>query len=415
MKFRSIFLLILLTYSSSCSPLLDSNNGIAGTGAWGPIEVRSVKADDQFFFSPIGSPEIKIEGDVIQKNNKLLVYPAEALMAGETYHLVSEGKSEPVVKNIQIRKACILYLVQSEENSALWKNCLGAEPLRLTKPDEIVEDFTVSRSGEMVFYTKTNDQTGNEIWKVSPYGRGRKMVFDCNEAKCNGLGLDFFTRKLVFTQQSERQQIILMDLQSGEIADIDGSGSEFCLSPDGQFLSYLDVKSGRLTIINLVNKHKISAQSGNGLVGEWARDSRSILFGELEFWGGIPGVKVNELDISSGEIKPVLYDLNQEFEFYQPMYTRNEGIYLASVRLRNSGASRQFWLLGEEAEEIKQITTDPLFHYSLPSWSPDYSELVFQRFPINKSDGHPQVVVWNQNSDSFQVIAENASKPVWLP
>ena len=199
------------------------------------------------------------------------------------------------------------------------------------------------------------------------------------------------------------------------ISNIDGSGSELSLSPDGRFLGFLDDESGQLTIINIGNKNKITAQSGNGLMGEWARDSHSILFGEMEFWGGIPGVKVNEMEIPSGEIKPILYDPDQELEFYQPMYTRDEGIYLASVRLRSAGASRQFWLLGEGAEVIKQITTDPLFHYSFPSWSPDYSELVFQRFPINKSDGHPQVVVWNQDSDTFRVIAENASMPFWLP
>lgn len=135
----------------------------------------------------------------------------------------------------------------------------------------------------------------------------------------------------------------------------------------------------------------------------------------MEFWGGIPGVIVNELEVPSGEIKPILYDANQELEFYQPKYTGDKGIYLASVRLRSTGASRQFWLLGEGAEGIKQITSDPLFHYSFPSWNPDYSELVFQRFPINKSDGLPQVVVWNRDSDTFRVIAENASMPFWLP
>ena len=221
--------------------------------------------------------------------------------------------------------------------------------------------------------------------------------------------------KLVFTQQSETLQIKLLDLQTGIVSNIDGSGSELSLSPDGRFLGFLDDESGQLMIINIGNKNKITVQSGNGLMGEWARDSHSILFGEMDFWGGIPGVKVNELEIPSGEIKPILFDPDQELEFYQPKYTRDEGIYLASVRLRSAGASRQFWLLGEGAEVIKQITTDPLFHYSFPSWSPDYSELVFQRFPINKSDGHPQVVVWNQDSDTFRVIAENASMPFWLP
>ena len=60
---------------------------LSETGAWGPIEVRSSNAADQFFFSPVGSPEIKIKVDVIQKKNELLVYPTEALILEEIYQL----------------------------------------------------------------------------------------------------------------------------------------------------------------------------------------------------------------------------------------------------------------------------------------------------------------------------------------
>ncbi len=415
MKFRSAILLILLTSLTSCSSITDELIGIAKAGAWGPMELRSGSAEDQFFFIAEDSPDTKIKADVIQKKNQLLVYPAEALISGKIYKLVAEGRSKPVVKNIKIRKTCILYLARSDESSALWKNCPDVEPVRITNLDEIIEEFSVSRSGELIVYTITNDQGGNEIWQVRPDGSRRKIVFDCGESTCSNLVLDSFTRRLVFKQQNKTQQIGVLDLETGNISYINRSGSEVSLSPDGKFLSLLDNGSGKLTFINLANRNQMTVQSGNGLVGEWARDSHSILYGEMEFWGGIPGVKVNELEISSGEIKTILDDPGQSLEFYQPRHTRDEGIFLALVRQRNSGASSQLWLLGEGALVIKQITTDPLFHYSFPSWSPDYSELVFQRFQINKSDGHAQIVVWNQDLDSFQIIAENGSSPVWVP
>ena len=415
MKFRLGILLILLIYLTSCSSIKNFNFGKVEIGAWGPIEIRSETSAGQLFFSPLGSPEVKINVDVIQKDMQFLVYPVEALMAGEIYQLMSEGKLKPVVKKIKIRETCIAYLYKTEESSALWKYCPDEESFRITKPDESIEDFAISPTGELIFYTIKNDLDGNEIWQVRPDGSGSKMVFDCSDSKCSDLDLDLLTSKLVFKQQSHAQQIGLLDLQTGIFTGFEGSGSEVSLSPDGQFLSYLEDGSDLLTIINFASTEKIVAQSEVGLVGEWARDSRSILFGELEFWGGIPGVIVSELKVPSGEIKPILYDPNQELEFYQPRFTHDEGIYLASVRLGSTGASGQFWLLSEGAKVIKQITTDPLFHYSFPSWNPDFSELVFQRFPINKSDGQPQVVIWNQDSDTFQVIAENASRPVWLP
>jgi len=415
MKPRSGVFAFLLIFLTSCTFVNHLSFDGMEIGAWGPIDNNISNPEGQIFLSQAGSPEEKIKVDLIKQNNKYQAYPVEPLIAGEIYQLVLEGKSKPVVDNIHIRKSCIVYLVQSEEGLTLWKKCPDANPFQITKPDEAIEDFSVSRSGELIFYTKSNDQGGNEIWQMKPDGSNRKIVFNCGETDCSDLELDSFTRKLVFRQQSLTPQIGLLDLQTGNLSYLDGYGSEFSLSPDGRFLSLLDDESGKLTIINIVNKNQIIVQSGNGLAGEWARDSLSILFGEMEFWGGIPGVKVNEMEIPSGEIKPILFDPNQELEFYQPRYTKDEGVYLASVRLRSTGASRQLWLLGVGAEGIKQITTDPLFHYSLPSWSPDYSELVFQRFPLNKSDGQPQIVVWNQNSDSFRVIAENASRPVWLP
>ena len=135
----------------------------------------------------------------------------------------------------------------------------------------------------------------------------------------------------------------------------------------------------------------------------------------MDYWGGIPGVKVFELNITSGEITPVLYDANQELEFYNPMYSMKDGEYLSLIRQRSTGPSKQLWLLREGAEGVKQITNDPLFHYSFPSWNSDYSELVFQRYPLNKAESNPQILIWNQSTDTFQVIAENASKPFWLP
>ena len=53
-------------------------------------------------------------------------------------------------------------------------------------------------------------------------------------------------------------------------------------------------------------------------MGEWARDSHSILYGEMEFWGGIPGVKVNEMDIPSGEIKPIFMIQASRLSFTNP-------------------------------------------------------------------------------------------------
>lgn len=415
MKFRFALSLVLFFYLTSCFGINSTSQLSPEIGAWGPLSLEKGNPADEYYFSRIESPEEKIKASIVPSNNQFLVYPNTPLAAGATYRLSVEGNLEPVVNKIDVREPCIVYLGEPDGKSEVLKRCLGEAPLQLTRTEGSVDEFTVSRTGDWIFYTADNNNGGNEIWRISPDGTGLRKVHDCSQSKCSDLDFNSITKKLVFTQSGNDAQIKVFDLFSETITDIESSGSELSLSPDGRYISYIENQSGQLTVINLADRNQISSQSGSGLVGEWSRDSSAILFGEMEFWGGIPGVKVYELQLGSGVIKAILYDPNQELEFYQPRYTRNDGVYLASVRQRSAGASRQFWLLKEGAEGVKQITNDPLYHYSFPSWSPDYSELVFQRFPVNESDGCPQVVVWNQDSDTFQVIAENAAMPYWLP
>ena len=415
MKFRQVLFILLFALLTSCESIHIFSNDVQETGAWGPVLLNSDKISGMYFISQVEDPEAKFEVKVIQTDNQLILYPSIPMMIGKTYQLEVEGKSEPVVKKIRVREPCIAYLGGLDGKSEIWKKCSGYDSIQLTKTDGVVEDITVSRLGDWIFFTEISDLQESGIWQVRPDGSGKKKIIECSRSKCSDLDYSPLTGKLVFIQMSKKPHIKIFDLITKIKIEIEGSGTELKFSPDGQYLSYFDNLSGQLTIINISTKNRITKQSGSGLVGDWARDSHAILFGELEYWGGIPGVKIYELDVKSGEMNLILNDPNREIEFYQPMYSRDEGVYLTSIRQRNTGSSKHLWLLREGAEGVKQITNDPLYHYSFPSWNSDYSELVFQRYPINNSDGHPQVVIWNQSSDTFEVIAENASKPFWLP
>jgi len=415
MKFRFFYLLISILLISSCELQNNSQVDIQETGVWGPVVGKSLKPTGPYYLSSAENPEKIIAVKVIQSNKQFLFYPAVPMMVGETYQLFAEGKPEALINNIKIRQPCLVFIGDGGERSEIWQRCKGQEPRQVTRTGGIIEDISVPRTGDWIFFTLTNNSSGNEIWRVKPDGSKTERIFTCSEYVCSNLDFNPLAGILVFLQESDMPQIKMLDLKTGSINVLDGSASELKFSPDGKYLSFLDNLSDQLVIIDLGSMKKIINQSGSGLVGEWARDSKSILFGELDYWGGIPGVKVNELDILSGEVRLLLNDQNMILELYQPMYTRDNGVYLVSVRQRNTGPSEQLWLLKEEGGEIKKITNDPLYHYSSPKWNSDYSELVFQRYPINKTETSPQVVIWDRNSDTFEVIAENAVKPFWLP
>ena len=416
MKFNSIYVyLLILLLLTSCTSINRYHNEEQEIGAWGPIVYKTNKASGVYFLTKEKQPDFKLEVKTIRINDQLFLYPSIPLKIGETYQLIKGGNSEPVVDDIKIRKPCLVYLGDPGGQSEIWKKCPGQEPLQLTKTDGKVQNLTVSRLGELIFFTVLNESNGADIWQLKPDGSGIKKLFDCSESTCSDLDFNPMTGKLAFVQTNDKQQIKILDLNDETMIDIMDSGFDLRFSPNGKYVSFLDNSSNELTIIDLFNMKRIAQQSGAGLVGEWARDSQAILYGQMDYWGGIPGVNVFSLDIKSGEIKPLLTSRNQELEFYQPAYTGESGVYLVSVRQRNTGSNKQLWLIKEGGKVVKEITDDSLYYYSSQSWNSDYSKLVFQRYPINSSDGIPQVVIWNQSSDTFQVIADNAAKPFWLP
>jgi hypothetical protein len=415
MKLKIDHLLLLIVLLTSCTSNNNFSKDSQEIGAWGPMVLNTGKIAGAYSISPENNPETKIDVSIIQTNNQIFFYPIVPLEIGDIYQLFETGNPKPVVKNLSVREPCVAYLGSPDGNSEIWKKCPGQDPVQITKTEGKVGDMTVSRSGEWIFFIVNSEVNKSEIWQVSPDGSKQKIIYECSGSQCSNLDYCPLTGRLAFIQDNNRTQIRILDLITEKINELEGSGTDLKFSPNGQYLSFFDESLQQLTIVNLSTQKRITKKSGSGLVGEWSRDSQTILFGEFEFWGGIPGVKVHELYVDSDEVDSILNDPNQELEFYQPMYSREEDVYMVSIRQRDAGPSKQLWLIREGAESVKQITNDPLYHYSFPSWNSDYSELVFQRYPINTSDGHSQVVVWNQSSDSFQVIADNASKPFWLP
>ncbi|MCJ7519471.1 MAG: hypothetical protein MUO42_07360 [Anaerolineaceae bacterium] len=415
MKFKSGVFLLLLLLVTSCAPKINSPFDIQETGAWGPIVLKTNKAFSSYYLTQENNHDIKIEVKTKRNNDQLLIYPITPLRIGETYQLINFGNSAPYVEDIRVREPCLVYQSDPGEKSEIWKKCPGQEPVQLSKTEGKVQDFTVSQSGEWIFFIAANEFDGTNIWMINSDGMEINKIFDCSDSTCSDLDFSPMIDSLAFIQTNSKPQVKILDLNSGYVNNIQRSGSDLSFSPDGKYLSFLEDLSNQLTITNLSDMKNIYLPSSAGLVGDWAKDSQSLLYGVLDYWGGIPGVKVFELNIESGESKLLFENQNQELEFYQPSFTGDSGIYLVSVRQRSAGPSKQLWLLNESGEGIKQITNDPLYHYSFPGWNSDFSELVFQRYPINKSDGAPQIIVWKRSSDTFQIIAENAAKPFWLP
>jgi hypothetical protein len=415
MKFRSFLYCFLLIFQFiSYTSINKRTNEVQKIGAWGPVNIKAKGGTDAYFLINKKNPGNQIDLLNNKNNGTLNLYPTFPLTIGDTYQLL-DSHNETVLDNLQIQKPCLIYLNDPNGQPEIWKKCADNIPIQITKTGGKVQDYTASWSGDKIFFTAAHNSNSLDIWQIKSDGSEPNKIFECSDSKCSDLAYSPLTDTLAFVRTGDKQQIELLNLIDKSISNIQNSASDLNFSPNGQYLSFLNISSNELTIINLANMTRVTQPSGAGLVGEWSRDSHSILFGQLNYWGGIPDISIYKLEIDSGILTLLFSSQNQELEFWQPAFTGDQGIYLVAVRQSNSGSGKQLWLLNREGSVVKQITSDPLYHYSNPRWNSDYSELVFQRYPITTSTGLPQIITWNKAKDTFLISGTNATNPIWLP
>ena len=313
------------------------------------------------------------------------------------------------------KDSCILYINDPSDTSNLWIKCNDEEPRQLLENISNIEDYAVSGSGDLIFFSQKNDFGGSDIWQVNKNGKKLKKSVDCKELTCSEIAYNAVVKKIAYVELGKNPKVYIIDLATNTSISHPAMGTELRFSPNGEYLSFFDQKTNQLKVVKLENKTVIEQESATGLTGGWAEDSSRILFGKVNFWGGIPGFDVYTLSIEKGEVEPLFASQNQETEYYQPEFTEIEGVILVAVRERNSGSSRQLWLVTMNGEVLRKITEDLTYNYSSYQWNIDHSRLLFQRFPIGQSEGQPEIWVWNVESDSFSKIASNAARPQWLP
>jgi dipeptidyl aminopeptidase/acylaminoacyl peptidase len=415
MNFRfvlcSYFLLILFNSCISSTKIVIDNKEI---GALGPVITNKINGSGIYFLVNKKSPEKKVDLKKIDSGGFLNLYPTIPLTVGESYQL-KNSNNETVLDNIHVRKPCLIYLSDPNGKPEIWKKCEDGNPVQITETGGRVQDFTVSWSGDKILFSAVNNLNSLSIWQIKPDESEPTKVFDCLESICTDLVYSPMTNMLGFIKTNDFPQIKLLNLNGQSITNIQNSASDIKFSPNGQYLSFLNYQSSELSIINLSNMKRIVQPSSAGLVGDWSNDSQSILFGQLNFWGGIPDVNVYKFDVETANISLLFSSQDKDLEYLHPSLTDAPGTYLVSVRQSNSGSGSQLWLINSEGMIIKEITKDPLYHYSFFSWNSDNTELVYQRYPINTSSGSPQIVTWDKKTDSFSIIANNAVKPYWLP
>lgn len=277
------------------------------------------------------------------------------------------------------------------------------------------EDFTISQAGDWIYFSARNELGGVDIWKADREGRQIEKIVECQEKNCTDLDFNCTSNQIAYVEIGRNPKIVIKDLESEEEFYYQAFGMDLNFSPDGKYLGFYNSREQRFQIIDLERKSVVTHDSEPGLTGGWSENSQNILFGQSDYWGGIPGVRVYMYSVTDGIVELVIDNQNQNLEIFEPVFYNSQEIILAAVRERNSGPSKQLWLFNINGDIVRKVTEQFSYTHSSYSRNDKYALLLFQRFPLGQSNAVPEIVIWNEAEDNFDTIATNASNPQWLP
>jgi hypothetical protein len=403
--------------SSTLEPKISPFNEI---GAYGPFVIESESSKTGSLDDVIVSTDPKIEFDTALKDDNLIVNVKQPLEIGRTYTISLENVTSGSIEYSQlfkVRQPCLAYIKGLSAQANIWKKCADQEAIQLTKVNGQVIEFSPSRNGEWLVYISQAEEGGREIHRINRNGDDEETLVNCGQELCSDAVLDANGAALAYAVHDHDYHLVIKDLQTGDVQRFSGNIVDIQFSPDSQYLSYFDQNENLLKIINLKTRKIITYESGIDLAGSWSQDSRHILFGVYDYWGGLAGVVIFEADVDSG-ISHQLFGPTESkyvYEYYQPQYTNNPEWLIANVRDQSASFSRQIWMVMRDGSEIFRVSDDPLYNHSAIASDPSFSQIAFQRFKIGTSNSKPQVVVWNSSKNIFEVISEDSIQPQWLP
>jgi WD40 repeat protein len=413
--FIQLVLFFITGFLSGCSNANDTNISLVDIGSTGPISIDKGKipfnVDEDITVQITPFIEFWLES----ADEALIVIPDESLEIGKEYNIIITKDELSYIHKTIVRQPCLVYLGNVSNEPEIWQFC-GQESISLTQTEGRVVDYAVSSSGSWMVYAVRNEKDGADIWKMDREGKNKEKVYTCGEVICDNLAIDPSGLKIALQTKGPDGELILFSINENQAILIEkGNISNIDFSPNGQFLRYFESNKGYLRVLNIDNKNLIqTVESDTDLIGSWRNDSSSFLFGMQNYWGGIAGIEVFEADVGTGSLTKLFDGQELSINYFQPTYFKNENLVVL-VRMGFSGNSKQIWVTDEDGAKIFELTNDHQYDYSALSWNSAEEKLAFQRYLLTRSDSLPEVWIWENQNNRFQLIAKNAARAIWIP
>ena len=353
-----------------------------------------------------------------------------ALKPGITYHftleagaLAQDGRAIPQDRTVsyKVRSPEIIFLSSQAGQNELWTEQAGGGSLRkLTSTGGKVYDYAPSPDGEQIVYSVTNAQGGSDLWLMQRDGSQNMLLVDCGLDHCSqpawkpdGTEIAYY-RAVTAPNQMTISGIWGVDVVSGQ-TDFMIYGEQPAWSPDGSWIAVIDPGAGNIHILNVEDGKGIEVSASSDSPPVWIPNSTILAYVDLQSAQAQSTTALLQVDAAIGQVMPLLANLPEDQELSLPAYSPDGSAYIIAMRSFISDLSKQLYYMPPGGKDLQQITKEPSYSNAHFSWNLWGTEAVFQRVQLGSSSAAPQVVTWDRDTGSLQVVALDAALPAWLP
>ncbi|MBP6789161.1 MAG: PD40 domain-containing protein [Candidatus Promineofilum sp.] len=317
------------------------------------------------------------------------------------------------------------------------QDAVAATPRRLSgQAAGDVVDFAPSPDGRRVVYTVADGARGS-LRSVNRDGDGDREVLACPDAECSGpvwspdgARLVYERRLLAANGALGSPRLYWLDPTDGATlplvaGEVIGYGARF--SPDGAWLSYVSPGDAGVVLYHLADGRQRLLSSRVGRPAAFSPDSAQVIVSDLVLEGNPTAPDDGDTPAPIQESSRVfLYRVSLAEEGRERLSAdlpvddsapawSPDGQWVAFGRAPADAASgRQLWLMRPDGSEARSLTSDPNLFHGPPTWSPDGTTLLYQRFDLSDPAATPEV--WHLRlADSLPtLIAPGGYLPAWL-
>jgi Tol biopolymer transport system component len=301
-----------------------------------------------------------------------------------------------------------------------------------------VRDFTVSRSGLVIYFSADNSNGGTDLYKLdrtqvlstTDSSYQVEKVLECGASQCRNPAISKDDRYLAYEYILSDPagglgpaQIWMLDLTSQQASPV-GLESHETVQPAWSstgLLAYYDRTSSGYEVTNPITSERSFLSNQTGQPGDWSPDGKYYLAPEIYYYQAPENTERGTSHLLRYQVSDsTSTDISQSIvvEDTEAVYSP-DGSSIAFARkfldVVNWTLGRQLWIMNMDGGNAHPITDEADYNHYDIAWSRDGKMLAYVRFDEVHPANSPELWMIDADGSNPLQLMKGGYSPVWIP